>query len=258
MGAASCQTASFRLPGNTHARIIHPNIRQRRCRYEAKIKPNAVCPLAGGAGRTGAGIERPAAGPAPGSGAGLCGGAEALRRQPTARAVPTVCGVRPAGAAGSGAGVAAAAFDAAVRDPQPTGLGGAGVGLVWWIRGVRPTDCSIAQNGGTAPAGCRAPAAVGLLFRPRLCGWLHWGAVVWQRGAGAAAVWLAAGSQPCCRSLPGAIFAKAGIASWAGEQSTKERDLPTGHQQCGAKQPDGVRLRGVLPCGGQCVGAGNA
>ena len=37
-----------------------------------------------------------------------------------------------------------------------------------------------------------------------------------------------------------------------------ERDLPTGHQQCGAKQPDGVRLRGVLPCGGQCVGAGNA
>lgn len=80
VGAASCQTASFRLPGNTHARIIHPNIRQRRCRYEAKIKPNAVCPLAGGAGRTGAGIERPAAGPAPGSGAGLCGGAEALRR----------------------------------------------------------------------------------------------------------------------------------------------------------------------------------
>lgn len=61
------------------------------------------------------------------------------------------------------------------------------------------------------------------------------GAAVWQRGAGAAAVWLAAGSQPCCRSLPGAIFAKAGIASWAGEQSTKERDLPTGHQQCGAK-----------------------
>ena len=61
-----------------------------------------------------------------------------------------------------------------------------------------------------------------------------------------------------CRSLPGAIFAKAGIASWAGEQSTKERDLPTGHQQCGAKQPDGVRLRGVLPCGGQCVGAGDA
>ena len=185
-----------------------------------------------------------------------CGGAEALRRQPTARAVPTVCGVRPAGAAGSGAGVAAAAFDAAVRDPQPTGPGGAGAGLVWWIRGVRPTDCSIAQNGGTAPAGCRAPAAVGLLFRPRLCGWLHWGAAVWQRGAGAAAVWLAAGSQPCCRSLPGAIFAKAGIASWAGEQSTKERDLPTGHQQCGAKQPDGVRLRGVLPCGGQCVGQG--
>ena len=246
------------MPGNTHARIIHPNIRQRRCRYEAKIKPNAVCPLAGGAGHTGAGVERPAAGPAPGSVAGLCGGAEALRRQPTARAVPAVCGVRPAGAAGPGVGVAAAAFDAAVRDPQPTGPGGAGAGLVWWIRGVRPTDCSIAQNGGTAPAGCRAPAAVGLLFRPRLCGWLHWGAAVWQRGAGAAAVWLAAGSQPCCRSLPGAIFAKAGIASWAGEQSTKERDLPTGHQQCGAKQPDGVRLRGVLPCGGQCVGAGDA
>ena len=54
------------------------------------------------------------------------------------------------------------------------------------------------------------------------------------------------------------LFAKAGIASWAGEQSTKERDLPTGHQQCGAKQPDGVRLRGVLPRGGQCVGAGDA
>lgn len=58
---------------------------------------------------------------------------------------------------------------------SPRGPGGAGAGLVWWIRGVRPTDCSIAQNGGTAPAGCRAPAAVGLLFRPRLCGWLHWG-----------------------------------------------------------------------------------
>ena len=82
---------------------------------------------------------------------GLCGGAEALRRQPTARAVPTVCGVRPAGAAGPGAGVAAAAFDAAVRDPQPTGPGGAGAGLVWWIRGVRPTDCSIAQNGELPP-----------------------------------------------------------------------------------------------------------
>ena len=96
-------------------------------------------------------------------------------------------------------------------------------------------------------------AGIGLFFVL-----LHWWAAVWQRGAGVAAVWLAAGSQPCCRSLPGAIFAKAGIASWAGELSTKERDLPTGHQQCGAKQPDGVRLRGVLPCGGQCVGAGDA
>ncbi len=181
-----------------------------------------------------------------------------MRQQPYARAVPTVCGVRACWRHWLGAGVAAAAFDAAVRDPQPTGPGGAGAGLVWWIRGVCPTDCSIAQNGGTAPNGCRASAAVGLLFRPRLCGWLHWGAAVWQRGAGAAAVWLAAGSQPLLPQPAWCYFCQSRNCQLGRGAVTKERDLPAGHQQCGAKQPDGVRLRGVLPCGGQCVGAGDA